>query len=134
MVIRNRMKSQKGASSIEFVLYSPVLFLTIFLIVQAALTWHGNQIASAVARETARDARTDPSPEGLIEARQEGLELAEKLSTEGLNEVTITFEIVAGGEEVRTTVRGRSIEIIGGLSPWVEQTVQSPIEEFKPDQ
>jgi Flp pilus assembly protein TadG len=127
------MRSQKGASSIEFVLYSPVLFLTIFLIVQAALTWHGNQVASAVARDTARAARIDPSAEGLIEARQGGLELVETLSAEGLNEVTITFEIVAGGEEVRTTVRGRSIEIISGLSPWVEQTVQSPIEEFKPD-
>ena len=41
----------------ELVLYMPLLMFVIFLAVQFALIWFGNQAASAVARETARTAR-----------------------------------------------------------------------------
>lgn len=126
-----RRQSQAGASSIELVLYTPILFMIIFVIVQFALTWHGNQIASAVAREAARMARIDPA--ALDAAEDYGKAQVEKIGPNGLHDVTVSVDIVAGGDEVRATVRGRSMEIIDGLSPWVEQTVQGPIEEFRPD-
>lgn len=129
----SRLRSQRGASSIELVLYTPVLFFVIFVIVQFALTWHGNQVASAAAREAAREARIDgEAPDALAAAEQHGVAYAAQIGGGALTEVTVEVVLV-GDDEVRATVTGRSMEIIDGLAPQVSQSVQGPIEEFRPD-
>lgn len=131
--MRSRLRSQRGASSIELVLYTPVLFLAIFVIVQFALSWHGNQVASAAAREAARAARIDGgTPEALAAAEQHGATYAAQIGAGALTEVTVDVVLV-DGDEVRATVTGRSMEIVDGLAPEVSQSVQGPIEEFRPD-
>lgn len=130
---RRRLRAQKGASSIEFVLYTPLLFFVIFVIVQFALTWHSNQIASAVAREVARVARIEGGDAAArAEAEQYGYQYAQQIGPSGIYEVDIDV-VPVGTDQVRATVTGRAKEIIIGLSPTVRQTVQGPIEEFRPD-
>jgi hypothetical protein len=128
-----RLRSQRGASSIEFVLYTPILFFIIFIIVQFSLTWHGNQVASAAAREAARMARIEGGgPAAIAAAEQHGLRYAANIGGNALRDVTVEVMAV-GADEIRATVAGRSIEIVNGFAPRVSQTVQGPIEEFRPD-
>lgn len=129
--VRARLEDgTRGASSIEFALYTPVLFFVIFAIVQFGLSWHANQVASATAREAARVARTEGGALDLAETH--GEQYAEQVGGNALQGVDVTVEAV-GTDQVRATVTGQAMEIIDGLAPEVQQEVQGPIEEFRPD-
>lgn len=123
----------RGASSIEFALYTPVLFLLIFAIVQFGLSWHANQVASAAAREAARIARVEGGgPDALNLAETHGEQYADQIGGDALQGVDVTV-VAVGTDQVRATVTGQPMAIIDGLAPEVEQVVQGPIEEFRPD-
>lgn len=108
------------------------MFLIIFVIVQFTLTWHGNQIAAAAAREAAREARIGGgTPEALAAAEARGREYAEAVGNGHL--IVIEVEAVNLGDNVRVTVTGRATEIVNNLAPQVSQTVEGPIEQFVPD-
>ncbi|MGH8776897.1 MAG: TadE/TadG family type IV pilus assembly protein [Jiangellaceae bacterium] len=128
------MRSQRGVGSVELVLYTPILFMLIFIIIQFALTWHGNQVAAAVARYTARVARVEGGTVAAIAlAEQQGRAYAEQIGGAGLVGVDVVVEPVGGGDQVRATVSGRAIEIVDGWSPRVQQVIQGPVETFRPD-
>ncbi len=130
--LRRRLRSQRGASAIELALYTPLMFLIIFVIVQFTLTWHGNQIASSAARQAAREARIGGgTPEALSEAEARGQEYAQVVGNGHL--VDIEVEAVQVGDNIRVTVSGRATEIVNNLSPRVSQTIEGPIEQFVPD-
>src|SRR5690606_29420831 len=102
--------ADRGATSVELVLYAPVLMLVIFLSVQFALTWHGNEIAGAVAREAARVARAGGgTAEALVQAEARGLEYAAALGGNALREVDVRV-VPLPDDRVRATVTGRSVE------------------------
>lgn len=131
-IARLRSRPQRGASSIELALYTPIMFLIIFIIVQFTLTWHGNQIAAAAAREAARAARVGGgTPAALAAAEARGREYADAVGNGHL--VITSIEAIQVGENVRVTVRGRSTEIVNNLAPEVTQTIEGPIEQFVPD-
>lgn len=122
-----------GATSVELVVYIPLLMLVIFVTVQFALSWHGNSIAGAVAREAARVARVGGGTSAAIaEAQSRGMEYAEAIGGAALRDVTIEVTSVPG-DEIRVTVSGRAAEIVDGMAPRVEATVQGPVEAFRPD-
>ena len=128
-----RLRSQRGASSIEFVLYTPIMFLVIFTIVQFALVWHGNQVAAAAAREAARVARIEGgTPDALARAEAAGRRYVDAVGGDQLVDVTVT--VTRAGDNVVATVSGRATEIIDDLTPRVSQTIEGPIEQFIPDQ
>lgn len=132
MVTLRRLGRERGVSSVELAIYTPMLFFTVFLIVQAALVWHGNQIASAVAREAARDARaasTDRSNLADLESRW--ISYAEAVAGNGLQGVDVDIQVI--GDDVRADVTGCPLQIVPLEIMCVDQSVQSPIEEFKPD-
>lgn len=123
-----------GASSIELVLYTPMLMIVIFLIVQFAMSWFGSEVAGATAREAARVARTGGgTPASLAAAEKRGETYAAAIGKSALNDVTVTV-VVIPGDRVRATVSGRAQEIVGGFAPRVSQSVEGPIEQFRPDQ
>ncbi len=124
---------ERGATSLEMVFYTPLLMLVIFLTVQFALSWHGNQIASAVAREAARAARAGGGTVvALAQAEARGVEYAEAIGGEALTDVEVEARAV-GDDEVEVTVTGRAVEIVDGFAPLVSVTVRGPVEEFRPD-
>jgi len=132
--VRSRLgDGTRGASSIELALYTPVLFLVIFSIVQFGLSWHANQVASATAREAARVARVQGGgPDALSLAETHGEEYAQAVGGNALQNVNVTV-VAVGTDQVRATVTGEALEIVEGLAPQVQQVVQGPIEEFRPD-
>ncbi|WP_245927150.1 TadE family protein [Nocardioides silvaticus] len=109
----------------ELVLYTPLLMFIIFVAVQFSLVWFGNQAASAVARETARQARVYDEGRAI----QEGHRYAGNIGKGVLEDVTIKIERV-GDNRVRVTVTGKAQELSPIGVPTVSQTVEGPIEEF----
>lgn len=124
---------EAGASSIELVLYAPLLMLITFMLVQFALTWYGDSVAGAAAREAARVARVGGgTPAALASAEARGASYATAVGGKGLTDVRVEVVRLAG-DQVRATVSGRSMELVGGLAPRVSASVEGPIEQFRPD-
>jgi Flp pilus assembly pilin Flp len=122
-------RDERGATAIELVIVTPLLMLVTFLIVQFALSWFGNEVAGATARETARFVRTGGSP---AEAEARGLAYAASVGNGSLRDVVVRVRLIPG-DQVEATVTGRSQEIINGFAPQVTQVVVGPIEQFRPD-
>ena len=108
----------------------PLLLFVIFATVQAALLFLGNQAASAAAREAARVARTSQDL-GAAEAR--GRSYAAEVGRGVIEDVSVQVSAV-GADEVRAVVTGRGIQVVPGIPGLqIEQVVQGPVEEFRPD-
>ena len=45
-----RLRSEAGASSVELLVFFPLLLLIVLLTVQVALSWYGNEVATSTAR------------------------------------------------------------------------------------
>ncbi|MEN0128124.1 MAG: TadE/TadG family type IV pilus assembly protein [Brevundimonas sp.] len=123
-----------GASSVELVLYAPLLMLITFLLVQFSLSWYGTSVAGAAAREAARVARNGGgAPAALELAEQRARDYAASVGgPQGLTDVSVSV-VAIDGDRVRATVSGHAMEIVGGLAPRVSSTVEGPVEKFRPD-
>lgn len=123
---------ERGASSVELIIFFPLLLAIILLSVQAALVWYGNEVALTTARETARSLRTsaDPAAERLA-AIDWAHQYAATTANGGLTDIAV--EVVVGGDSVQVTVSGEAMDVFGGLTPRVSATVSGPIERFKGD-
>lgn len=114
-------------------MYTPVLMLVTLLIVQFGLSWYGDSVAGATAREAARVARTgDGGPASLAAAEARGTQYAALIGGEGLTRVTVDAVLV-DDDTVAVTVRGRAVQVVPGYSPWLEARVQGPLETFRAD-
>jgi Flp pilus assembly protein TadG len=128
------LRDDRGVSSVELVMYTPVLMFATFLVVQFALSWYGNEVASATAREAARVARSQGgTAASLAEAEARGGAYATRIGGPGLTDVEVHVVLLPATQEVRATVTGRSQEVVPGFAPRVKAVVQSPIETFRPD-
>lgn len=129
-----RSGRDRGATALELAMYLPILFIAVFVTVQFALTFLGNQAAQAAARETARVARVGGgSAAALGAARARGLDYAATVGHGVLLDPAVEIRLVGTGE-VRATVTGRALQVVPGVpAPRLEQTVQGPIEDFRPD-
>ncbi|KAA1427202.1 TadE/TadG family type IV pilus assembly protein [Nocardioides antri] len=125
-----RRRDDSGVSSVELVLYMPLLMFIIFIAVQFSLVWFGNQAASSVARETARSARVSGD---LALAEREGEAYADRLGGGVLEDADVTVVLVEGNR-VRVTVTGHAQEISPIGVPTVSETVEGPLEEFEDTQ
>ena len=115
-------------------MYMPILFFVIFVTVQLAMLFLGNQAASAAAREAARVARSGGgSDTAMAEGRARGLEYAASVGHGVIENVSVVVQ-PADGRQIRATVRGQGIQVVPGLPGLtITQVVQGPIEEFRPD-
>ena len=135
-MIRRRLRDdrERGASTVELVAFTPLLMLAILVIVQLALTWYGNELAGAVAREAARVVRTGGgTSESVQDARVRAVEFAEQIGGTSLTDLAVVVER-PDDLTVRVTVTGRAVEIVQGMAPGVSATVHGPVERFRADQ
>lgn len=114
-------------TTIELALYMPILLLVIFLTVQFALVYLGNQAAQAVARETARVARVTHD---WSLAEHKGQVYAANIGQGMLEEVAV--DVRPQGDWVRVVVTGHAQELVPVGVPEVRQVVEGPVEEFRP--
>ena len=123
------LRGEAGASSVELLVFFPLLLLIILLAVQTGLSWYG---AMTAARETARTLRTGAHDDAaLAAARADGAAYAQSLAGSGLTDVVVEASVDGGA--VTVTVTGSAMDVFGGLTPRGRATVTSPIEEFRGD-
>jgi Flp pilus assembly protein TadG len=127
--------TERGATTLELAMYMPVLFFVIFVTVQAAMLFLGNQAASAAAREAARVARSGGgSAEAISDGQARGQEYAASVGHGVIENVQVQVNAVPD-RQIRATVTGRGIQVVPFLPGLdITQVVQGPVEEFRPDQ
>lgn len=107
-------------------LYTPLLMFAIFLVVQFAMVYLGNNAASAVAREAARVARTTGS---AAQAHEAGVQYARNIGKGVLEDYDVDVTLLPN-DRVRVTVTGHAQEISPIGVPTVSQSVEGPLERF----
>lgn len=127
--------SDRGVSSLELVLYTPLLTFMIFLVVQFSLAYLGNQVAQAAAREAARDARASGSTDVASRdaAAAHGLAYAVSVGNGLITNVQVDV-VAVGDNQVRAVVTAQAVTIVPWLGGNISQRSQGPLEQFRPDQ
>lgn len=127
----SRLGQEVGASSVELIIFFPLLLLVVLITVQVALTWYGNEVAIATAREVAREARANSKGGDLSAAKANGAAYARKVGGKALTDVEI--DVSTTSDQVTVRVSGKSLDVVAGLSPRVKASVTSERETFRSD-
>ena len=128
----SRLGQEVGASSVELIIFFPLLLLVVLITVQVALTWYGNEVAIATAREVAREARANSKGGDLsAAAKANGAAYARKVGGKALTDVEI--DVSTTSDQVTVRVSGKSLDVVAGLSPRVQASVTSERETFRSD-
>jgi len=128
----SRLSQETGASSVELMIFFPLLLLIVLITVQVALVWYGNEVAIATAREVAREARVSPEVgERTSAAQANGVAYARRVGGRALTDIAI--DVSTTGDEVTVRVSGKAIDVVSGLSPRVKASVTSQRETFRRD-
>ena len=131
-MLMRRRRGEEGASSLELLVFFPLLMLIILVTVQVALSWYGNEVAMTTARQTVRNLRTGAhDPAALAAAERSGADYAVSTGGGGLKDVEIDAR--TDGTQVSVTVSGQAMDIVAGLAPRISATVSSPVEQFRED-
>ena len=128
----SRLGQEVGASSVELIIFFPLLLLVVLITVQVALTWYGNEVAIATAREVAREARANSKGGDLsAAAKANGAAYARKVGGKALTDVEI--DVSTTSDQVTVRVSGKSLDVVAGLSPRVKASVTPERETFRSD-
>lgn len=116
---------ESGVASVQMVVLMPVLFLLMFLGVQAAMIYHGRTVAIAAAQEGARAAAAQygTTDDGQVAAAA----FVVAAGGDGtLREVTVTAHRTATTATVE--VSGTTMSVIPGWTPSITQSASAPVE------
>lgn len=123
----DRARDERGSTSIELVILLPVLFAVMFLGMQAALFYHARTVAIAAAQEGAKAAG------GEHGRAADGVAAATAFVDEAGGDDVLTHAHASADRtatRVTVTVRGKSLSVIPGWNPVVEQTASLPTERL----
>ncbi|WP_243118325.1 TadE/TadG family type IV pilus assembly protein [Actinomyces wuliandei] len=127
-VLAGRLRGQEGASSVELLVFFPLLMLIILLTVQVALSWYGNEVAMMTAREVAREVRNGGE---VASAREDGRRYAHQVGGRALTDLDVHVSVT--GQEVVVNVEGEAMTVLAGLVPRVHASVTAQRETFRED-
>ena len=128
----SRLSQETGASSVELIIFFPLLLLVVLITVQVALVWYGNEVAIATAREVAREARVSPEAgDRTSVAKANGVAYARKVGGRALSDITI--DVSTTPDQVTVRVSGKAMDVVAGMSPRVKTSVTSERETFRSD-
>jgi Flp pilus assembly protein TadG len=122
-----------GVSSIELVLYTPLLMTLTFLVVQFSMVYLGNQVAQSAAREGARVARVGGGTPAALAQGQARAQQIVTTSGRGLLVLDGAPTITRVGDTVRAVVDGTPAQVVPFINLTVHQVVQGPVERFVAD-
>src|SRR5262249_52586094 len=103
-------RTDRGASTLELALLTPVLLLVILAVIQFALVFHARHVALAAAQAAARVAREQRTGDWRAAARAEGVEYVNKIGPKLLTKVSAVPDGTAGVRGV--TVGGDAVPIV----------------------
>lgn len=139
-------RGERGASAVEIAVLMPVFLTLIFMLVQAGLYYHAQNITQAVAQHTARTIRTPENPGQQYTRVPTEAELTARASQVAVDtwhaldkhatasRPSVTRANVDGFNQLVLTIEAKSVNLLPGLFPQlrVHATASGPIEVFKP--
>ncbi|MQA95984.1 MAG: pilus assembly protein [Streptosporangiales bacterium] len=125
-------RTERGVSSIELALLTPVLLLLVVLTLQFAMAFHARHVALAAAREGARVARNEDSPNWDARARERALAYVRHIGPRLLESPSASAAQV-GIDEREVVVRGIAVRVVPFLDFEVVARSRGPQECFRPD-
>jgi TadE-like protein len=124
-------RTDRGASTLELALLTPLLLLVILFVIQFALVFHARHVALAAAQAAARVAREQRTGDWEAAARQEGVEYVNKIGPQLLTGVSA---VPNGDANVRgVTVGGYAVPVVPFFKFHVSEHSEGPIECYRPD-
>jgi Flp pilus assembly protein TadG len=125
-------RSDRGASSMELALLTPILILVVLLVVQFAMVFHARHVALAAAQSGARVARSHPGGSWQVDAEARARQAARQY---GANLLTgLNSQASADAADNRwVDVNGEAVRVIPFMTFRVHQRAGGPIECFRPD-
>ncbi len=105
----------------------PLAFLLLFTLVQGGVWFHGRSVAHHAAQQAVDAQRAYDAAPGAGEAAAD-----EFLARMGGSLSGVTVRVSDDGETVSVSVEGNVINLVPGWSGRVSQSVQAPIEKFRP--
>ena len=125
--MRYLRRDERGDAVTEVVLITPVLLVLIGVIINAALWYHGSQVANSAAQEGLRAAK---SLHGTI---QDGEKTTQNFVSQLGSSLVINPVVTISRDETTTSVdlKAHSIEIVPGLVFPIHTKVQAPTENFR---
>lgn len=124
--------SDRGASTLELALLTPILLLVILLVVQFAMVYHARHVALAAAQSAARVAREQRTGDWMSAARTEAVSYVGKVGPELLT--TVQADMREDGNSNRwVTVGGYAVEVVPFFRFHVSERSGGPVECFRPD-
>lgn len=118
---------EAGVATIQLVVLMPVLFLLMFVGMQAAMIYHGRAVAIAAAQEGARAAAAEygTSADGRDAA---AAFVASAGGEDVLRGVAVTSSRSA--TEASVQVRGTVLSVVPGWTPSITQSASAPVESL----
>jgi Flp pilus assembly protein TadG len=127
-----RRFADRGASSLELAILTPILILVILLVIQFAMVYHARHVALAAAQHGARIARDTPQGAWESQAETEAQSYAGKIGPDVLGGVHAqAYE--DQNQQRWVTVTGTAVKIVPGITIRVRQRSGGPIECYRPD-
>lgn len=124
-------RTDRGASTLELALLTPVLLLVILLVVQFAMVYHARHVALAAAQSGARVARETGTGDWKGQAETKAREYVRQIGPQLLSGVTPQAD---GDQNQRwVTVTGTAVRVVPFLTFHVSQRSGGPIECYRPD-
>ncbi|GLZ03970.1 hypothetical protein Acsp03_14360 [Actinomadura sp. NBRC 104412] len=125
-------RGDRGASSLEWALLTPILILVMLVVVQFAMVYHARHVALAAAQSGARVARTQPVGGGWEgAAREKAAGDVQKIGRDLISGLRVeTGEV---GDQRWVEVSGEAVRVVPFMTFRVRQRSQGPIECFRPD-
>lgn len=133
--LRRAGRADRGATAIEFVFLTPVLFFMIFGAVQFAMYSFAETVAKAAAQAGARTARAEAytNDNWVAESRATAFDYLDELGRGLFDEQPTVVATEPVPDRVRVTVQAGVPSIV----PWIDLTVtassEGPVERFVQD-
>jgi Flp pilus assembly protein TadG len=124
-------RRDRGASTLELALLTPVLLLVILSVVQFAMVFHARHVALAAAQSAARVAREQRTGDWRSAAKSEAVDYVNKIGPQLLSEVQPETEEQTDQRWV--TVGGYAVQVVPFFKFHVSERSGGPIECYRPD-
>ena len=120
------IRDERGSTTLELTLLTPILLAAVIAAVQLALAYHARHVLLAAAQEGARVARADGGTEAA--ARDRSLVFVTDVGGRVVSAPTVVAEQTATTATV--TVTGRVLTVLPGVTIRLAATSTGPRETF----
>jgi Flp pilus assembly protein TadG len=124
-------RTDRGASTLELALLTPVLLFVILFVVQFAMVYHARHVALAAAQSAARVARAQRTGDWQAAARAEAFSYVDKIGPQLLT--TVRADMGEDQNNRWVTVRGNAVQVVPFVPLHVSERSGGPVECFRPD-